>query len=154
MGKVTEERAPQLRSLKRGALGSALSCGSRRPPEASAHRVVGGAMGLTCSCLPEATGPALEGAVGVVLHHGPRVAPATNRAKLAEGTKPSLVSLPQGARKALRRRERRCYPPAAFTSAAHAFSPASPYGLLLARARFCRLSRHQLWWSFRMRIGG
>src|SRR6266536_453759 len=82
-----------------------------------------------------------EEPVGVVLHHG-TMSLGPTRANVAETHQGGIGSLPQGAPRALRRRERRCYPPAAFTSAAHAFSPASPYGLLLARARFCRFSRH------------
>src|SRR6266498_2370232 len=63
------------------------------------------------------------------------------RANVAETHQGGIGSLPQGAPRALRRRERRCYPPAAFTSAAHAFSPASPYGLLLDGAG----STHKAW---------
>ena len=102
---------------------------------------------------PAQGGPGPHDPVGGVLHYGSSRSARPGRTLLWR-TRGGLGSLPQGARRALRRRERRCYPPAAFTSAAHAFSSASPYGLLLARARFCRFSRHQLWWGVRMLKGG
>jgi hypothetical protein len=85
-----------------------------------------------------------EPCVGVVMEDGDGSLGAGSGERCG-GAPLRIESLPQGAVRALRRPKRRCYPPAAFTSAAHAFSPASPYGLLLARARFRRFSRHQQW---------
>jgi hypothetical protein len=62
-------------------------------------------------------------------------------------------SLPQELPRALRRPKRRCYSPAAFTSAAHAFGPASPLRPSARLARFRRLSRYQLWWGSRIHKG-